>query len=100
MAIIVGDIHGNVEKVKLFLGYRPDEPHIALGDYLDSFHEPQERQLEALQLLLNSPAVLLWGNHDFNYHDTPPFYTAGYQFGLEGPYRELIMGNLSRFMAA
>ena len=100
MAIIVGDIHGCVEKAKIFLAYKPSEPHIALGDYLDSFHEPQERQLETLNLLLASDAVLLWGNHDFNYHVTPPFFSTGYQFGLEEPYREMIMGNLTRFKAA
>ena len=34
MAIIVGDIHGNVEKTTRFLDYRPDQPHLALGDYV------------------------------------------------------------------
>ncbi len=48
MAIIVGDIHGNVEKVKTFLVYKPGDVHVALGDYLDSFHEPQERKIGTL----------------------------------------------------
>lgn len=100
MAIIIGDIHGNLEKVNMFLEYKPGEVHVALGDYLDSFHEPQERQLEVLKMLLASDAILLWGNHDFNYHVTPPFFSTGYQFGLEEPYRELIMDNLTRFKAA
>lgn len=100
MAIIIGDIHGNVEKVQLFLGYKPGEVHIALGEYLDSFNDLQDRQLEALNLLLASGTILLWGNHDFNYHEILPFFSTGYQFGLEEPYRQLVMGNLARFRAA
>ena len=45
MAIIVGDIHGNVEKVRVFLEYRPEVEHVALGDYVDSFTEPVDRQV-------------------------------------------------------
>ena len=100
MAIIVGDIHGNVEKAQVFLDYRPDQVHIALGDYVDSFSEPPSRQIEALQMLLDSKAVLLWGNHDFNYHRIPPFFSSGYQFGLEEPYQQLFEGHQDRFKAA
>jgi hypothetical protein len=35
MAIVVGDIHGDVEKVQVFLCYKPEVEHVALGDYLD-----------------------------------------------------------------
>ena len=51
MAIIVGDIHGNLEKARRFLAYRPDQPHVALGDYVDSFHEPIEAQVATVELL-------------------------------------------------
>jgi hypothetical protein len=78
MAIIVGDIHGNVEKVKAFLAYRPDQLHVALGDYCGSYHEPLERQLECLHLLMASDAVLLWGNHDLHYLRSPLFRFPGY----------------------
>lgn len=100
MAIIVGDIHGNVEKVKAWLAYKPEEVHVALGDYLDSFCEPQERQLQTLELLLGSDAVLLWGNHELNYVDHAPWLSAGYQYGLEKPYIDLLEANISRFRAA
>jgi len=100
MAIIVGDIHGNVEKVRAFLGYKPEEEHIALGDYIDSFHEPQGRQLLALQLLLDSPAILLWGNHDLHYLKTPPFICTGYQHKNEQVYRDLVEANKYRFLAS
>lgn len=100
MAIVVGDIHGNVEKVKAWLAYKPEEQHVALGDYLDSFYEPQERQLQTLELLLGSDAMLLWGNHELNYVDLAPWLSAGYQYGLEKPYIDLLEGNISRFKAA
>lgn len=100
MAIVVGDVHGNVEKVQAFLAYRPDELHIALGDYVDSFCEPPNRQIEALQLLLDSKAVLLWGNHDLHYLLKPPFVCTGFQYGREKQYQETIEANKGRFLAA
>ncbi len=100
MAIIIGDIHGNVEKIKAWLAYKPEEQHVALGDYLDSFNEPRERQLQTLELLLGSDAVLLWGNHELNYVDHAPWLSAGYQYGLEKPYIDLLEANISRFRAA
>lgn len=77
MSIIVGDIHGNVEKAKAFLTYKQEIEHVALGDYVDSYFEPVERQVECLQLLLDSKAVLLWGNHDLRYLAKPHFICAG-----------------------
>ncbi|MDA8417174.1 MAG: metallophosphoesterase [Betaproteobacteria bacterium] len=100
MAIIVGDIHGNVEKVLAFLGYKPEEEHVALGDYVDSFYEPQLRQIEALQLLLDSKAVLLWGNHDLHYLRIPPFICTGFQHNWEKSLQEIIEANKHRFLAA
>lgn len=100
MAIIIGDIHGCVEKVEAFLAYLPDEEHVALGDYLDSFFEPQQRQIEALQLLLESRAVLLWGNHDLHYLAQPPFICTGYQHYRDERLRGIIEANKRRFLAA
>ena len=100
MAIIVGDMHGNVEKAKAFLAYRPEKQHVALGDYLDSFYEPQARQIQTLELLLRSNAVLLWGNHELNYVDHAPWLSDGYQYGLEKPYIDLLEDNIYRFKAA
>lgn len=67
MAIVVGDIHGHVEKTKAFLAYRPDQEHVALGDIVDSEIEPPSRQIECLRLLFEAGATLLWGNHDIQY---------------------------------
>jgi len=102
MAIVVGDIHGNVEKVRAFLGYRADQEHVCLGDILDSFTESQERQLEAFLLLVKSDAVLLWGNHDLHYLKVWPWICSGKQ--SMGTWREqytnLVTRHRSRFKAA
>jgi len=100
MAIVLGDVHGNVEKVRAFLTIKPEVEHVALGDYLDSFYEPPERQIQALTMLLDSDAVLLWGNHELNYVDHAPWLSAGYQYGLEKPYIDLLEANINRFKAA
>jgi hypothetical protein len=100
MAIVVGDIHGCVEKVVAFLDYKPEEKHVALGDYLDSFSESQDRQLQTLRLLLNSDAVLLYGNHDLHYLLKPPFKCPGFQYGREKPYIDMLNAHKDRFLAA
>lgn len=100
MAIVVGDIHGNLEKAKAWLAYKPQELHIALGDYLDSFHEPPERQMATLELLLESDAVLLWGNHELHYVTSPPWCCSGYQTDFDLYYQSLLEEHISRFKAA
>lgn len=100
MAIVVGDIHGNVEKVQAFLDYRPDQLHIALGDYLDSYHESVDRQYESLLYLLVSDAVLLWGNHELHYLKKPPFICSGYNEGAALLFRNLLEEHKHRFTAA
>ena len=100
MAIIVGDIHGDIEKARAFLAYKPETEHVALGDYLDSYVEPFEQQLGCLQLLMDSNAVLLWGNHDVHYLREPIFQFPGYQQGHAALYQELLEQNIFRFKAA
>jgi len=89
MAIIVGDIHGNIEKAKRFLQYRPDQPHVALGDYVDSFTESFEAQVEVVHILADSSATLLWGNHDLYYLSNAPWKSCGYQHTHAAQFREL-----------
>lgn len=100
MAIIVGDVHGNIEKVKSFLSYKPQETHVALGDYLDSYVEPIERQLQCLQLLMDSKAVLLLGNHECHYLKKPLFQFPGYQLNHADVLQDFMETNLYRFKAA
>lgn len=100
MAIIVGDIHGDVEKVKAFLAYRPEEEHVALGDYLDSYTEPFDRQLECLNLLMNSESVLLLGNHECHYLKNPLFRFPGYKPEHAEVLQNILEANLGRFKVA
>lgn len=79
MALIIGDLHGNLAKARTFLDFSPGEEHVCIGDYVDSFIEPPERQLACLQLLVESNAVLLWGNHDIHYLPNPPWRCSGFQ---------------------
>src|SRR5450631_1170265 len=69
MAIIIGDIHGDIEKAKAFLEYKPQIVHIVLGDLVDGRKSglTLKDELDCLDLLFHSAAVLLWGNHDLAY---------------------------------
>jgi len=58
-----------------FLTYRPDEEHVSLGDLVDR-RGPTftfEQELDCLDLLLESEATLLWGNHDLAYLEKAPW---------------------------
>ena len=67
MSLVVGDTHGNYEKAKFFLEYRPDEEHIFVGDIVDSYTESKERILNTLKLVFSSNVIILAGNHDLQY---------------------------------
>lgn len=105
MAIIVGDMHGNVEKVRAFLSYKPVKEHIALGDFIDG-PGGQEQDVEVLHLLLESNAILLWGNHELCYLLRNPFLLAGYdkvdwpENSMADPRTKIIEENKDRFQAA
>lgn len=96
MAIVVGDIHGNVDKVERFLAHRPDQPHVALGDYVDSFRESFESQVHVVELLAASDTVMLWGNHDLHYLSKAPWRSSGYQHRHADRFRLLFDDLLER----
>jgi predicted phosphodiesterase len=75
MAIVIGDIHGDMQKVKAFLAYRPMEEHIFLGDLVDSRQVgvTLDDELEALDLIFASNSTILWGNHDLSYARERPW---------------------------
>ena len=100
MAIIIGDIHGDIVKAKAFLKYEPQKEHVALGDYLDSFTEPVEQQLECLNLLMDSNSVLLLGNHECHYLKNPLFQFAGYNFNHAQVFQDILEANMQRFKVA
>jgi len=89
VAIIIGDLHGNITKAKAFFAHKREEIHICLGDYVDSFTEPGERQLQCLQLLIESQSLLLWGNHDLHYLPYPLWRCNGFQLGMAPIYRDI-----------
>lgn len=94
MAIISGDLHGNRAKAAAFLDHKPDELHVCVGDFVDSFTESGERQLECLQLLMDSPARLLWGNHDLHYLPNPLWRCNGFQPKMAPIFREIFLAAL------
>lgn len=99
MSIAVGDVHGNVEKIRAFLDYKPEEEHVSLGDIVDSDIEPPSRQIECLNLLFDAGAVLLWGNHDIQYADIR--YTYPCSGHIQGnPVPQIVRDNQQRFKAA
>jgi len=69
MAIIIGDIHGDLPMAKAFLAYKPEAEHVSLGDIVDSRDPltPFAAELACLDLSLDSDCVLVWGNHDLAY---------------------------------
>jgi len=98
MAIVCGDIHGNVEKTKAFLDYKSEELHVSLGDIVDSEIEPPSRQIECLNLLFDAGAVLLWGNHDIQFTSYDAHPCSG--FIDKSPVPPIIRENPHRFKAA
>ncbi|KAB0669037.1 metallophosphoesterase [Oryzomonas sagensis] len=75
MAIVVGDIHGDLAMTRAFLSYKPEAEHVSLGDIVDSRDPltPFDEELACLDLLLDSDCVLVWGNHDLAYTPERPW---------------------------
>ena len=94
MAIIIGDLHGNVQKTRAFLNHKPDQMHIQLGDVLG--RNTVELGVESLRLLLDSSAVLLWGNHELSYVRS----RHNWDINVEPVLNELVEANKFRFQAA
>lgn len=75
MAIVIADIHGDIQKVRTFLAYKPEAEHIILGDLVDSRDKAVtfDAELECLELIIASESTLLWGNHDLAYTPEAPW---------------------------
>ena len=100
MAIVIGDIHGDLVKAKAFLSYKPKQEHVALGDLTDNRKNRANFEEEAacLDLLLDSDAVIIWGNHDLAYLPERPWECFG-NFGIEA-FSDRFQSNRNRFKAA
>lgn len=98
MALILGDIHGNLDKAQKFVAHKPEETHIFVGDYVDSFDESDEQILFTLKFCIESSAVLLLGNHDLHYFSEPPFSCSGHRHWLQKGLNEIFEAFVSRFV--
>jgi hypothetical protein len=74
MALVVGDIHGNYGKAKAFLDYKPEETHIFVGDYFDSYTASSEDIILTFKMIAESTAIMLAGNHELHYFSNAHSY--------------------------
>ncbi len=96
--LVLGDIHGNFEKARAFLKFKPDEKHCFVGDYVDSFEESDEQILRTLKLCIESDAILLLGNHDLHYFSEPPFLCSGHRYWIQKELNEIFEEFVDRFV--
>lgn len=97
MALILGDVHGNLQKAEAFLAFKPEETHIFVGDYVDSFEETDEQIYNTLKLCIESDAILLLGNHDLHYFSEPPFSCSGHRHWMAKSLNEIFEAFIERF---
>jgi len=97
MALILGDIHGNFDKAQKFLAFKPEETHIFVGDYVDSFEATDEEIYATLKLCIESEAILLLGNHDLHYFKEPPFMCSGWRSHMAKGLSEIFEAFIDRF---
>lgn len=100
MSLVIGDVHGRLEKARKFLEYKPEEQHIFTGDYVDSFHASDEDILNTLKLVIESEAILVLGNHDVHYLANPPFMCSGHNHYLAKGINEILESFLDHFTPA
>jgi hypothetical protein len=86
----------------MFLEYKPEVEHVILGDLMDSrdYGVTLDDELECLELVLSSNAVLLWGNHDLAYTDKPCWEPYARFKDTYAPISELIIPHQNRFKTA
>jgi hypothetical protein len=101
-ALVVGDIHGNFQKVKAFLAYKPNNEHVFVGDYTDSFIATDEDIIMTLTLVFHSGAIILSGNHDNQYFKNAGGFThcSGYRYKMADRLGILFEMNKHKMVAA
>ena len=98
MALVIGDMHGRVDKAEAFLMYKPEEQHIFAGDYVDSFNQSEENIYQTLKLVIESGAKLVLGNHDIHYLDGSPFKCSGYRDRMANSLNQIFEAFIDRFV--
>lgn len=101
MALIIGDLHGDIEKLKAFLKHKPDEEHIHVGDICDDWTASDKQIEDTIKLCFvkKSKLINLVGNHDINYMAFPPFNCSGHRWQAEKTY-DLIRKHEKKFKMA
>lgn len=101
MALCVGDIHGNMQKAKMFLDYKPEEQHIFVGDFADSYHASDKDIIDTLQYVLDYDCIILAGNHDIQYfrNSTTSLKCTGYRNSYAYILEQIIEKNKDLFQA-
>jgi predicted phosphodiesterase len=67
MSLVISDLHGNNLKLQTFIQYKPEEEHIVLGDFFDSFHASDEDIASTFKLAMDNNVTVTVGNHDVVY---------------------------------
>jgi hypothetical protein len=98
MALVLGDVHGRLEKAEAFLAYKPEIQHVFAGDYVDSFVQPDGVIYEVLKIIIESDAKLILGNHDIHYLDGSPFRCSGYRQYMAKALNQIFEQFIDRFV--
>ncbi len=103
MSLIISDLHGNFAKCKAFIEYKPEEEHIILGDFMDSYCASDADIIATFKLTVDSKCVCLCGNHELPYliNAHAYFRCSGNRYSPElfhvvNMYKELLQGSLVR----
>lgn len=78
--IIVGDLHGRIKTLEKIISLR--HQMLFLGDFLDSFTESSENQIEVVKTVLDlqekGKAEFLLGNHELSYINSRVWRCSGW----------------------
>lgn len=103
MSMIISDLHGNYAKCKAFIEYRPEEEHIILGDFMDSFSASDADIIATFKLAVANECALLCGNHELPYLNNAHGYfrCSGNRYSPElfhavNMYKGLLHGSMIR----
>lgn len=103
MSLITSDLHGNYAKCEAFIEYKPEEEHIILGDFMDSFSASDADIIATFKLAVDNGCVLLFGNHELPYLNNAHRYfrCSGNRYSPElfhvvNMYKHLLHGALVR----
>lgn len=97
MAIVISDLHGNLEKIQKFVDFQPEKEHIVLGDFFDAWTASDITIQKTLEIAIEKNCSLVIGNHELLYLPDPPFYSSGFRKQSQSMFRDLLMANISKF---